>query len=225
MVRTEESQPGPLRPARATSASRGKITPVFPLLLLQTMRDMDRPDEVLEDEDLTVSLPRRLGLSDVVGRQIYRLQADVQRGSKLSAAEMEDMIRLVGRRPDAAAIFYEAGRRIAIQHWDERAAATRHTVRWLPRPMALSAAARAARRLLRQLVGDVRIRIQRRPLEVRISPSLTARADPSGTACAFYSGALEELLQRYTRRLYRVLHERCEAHGADTCEWTVRVGS
>jgi predicted hydrocarbon binding protein len=189
------------------------------------MRDMDRPEEVLEDEDLTISLPRRLGLSDVVGRQIYRLQEEVDRRRKLSASDMEDMIRLVVKRPDAEAIFREAGRRMAVQSWDARAAATRRALTWMPRPLALATATRAARRLLRQLVGDGRIRIQRKPLEIHISPCLAARADPSGTACAFYSGALEELLQRYTRRSYSILHEACEAHGSDTCEWTVRVGS
>jgi bacteriochlorophyll 4-vinyl reductase len=223
MSTTEEpTQTGtPRRPTRPGAA--GGITPVFPLLLLETMRDLDRPDEVLEDEDLTVSLPRRFGLSNVVGQQIHRFQQEVRNRRKQTAEEVEDLIRLVVRRPDAEAIFREAGRRMAIKAWDERTAPTRRALRWMPRPIALVTAVRAARRLFRQLAGNGRVRIQRKPLEMRISPSLTARADPSGTACAFHSGALEELLQRYTSRTYRVLHERCEARGAEHCEWTVRV--
>lgn len=196
---------------------------MFPLLLLETMRDMDRPPEVLEDEDLAVSLPRRFGLSDVVGRQIHRFREEVRGRRPQSVAEMEDLIRLVIRRPDAEAIFREAGRRVARHSWQERAAALRRTMRFVPRPIGLFAATRAASRLFRQLAGESQIHIHRRPVEMRITDSLTARADPSSAACSFYSGALEELLNRYTGRTYQVLHSRCQGRGAELCEWTVRV--
>jgi bacteriochlorophyll 4-vinyl reductase len=224
MTRTDPFPTGspPAAPLRAER--RNSITPIFPLLLLQTMRDMDRPEEILEDEDLTISLPRRFGLSDVVGRQIYRFQEEVRRRQPQSVADVEALIRLVGRRPDAEAIFREAGRRMANQAWGERAAGTRRALKWMPRALALLTGLRAARRLLRQLVGDGSLRIQRSPVEMLISASLTARADPTGRACAFYSGVFEELLHRYTGRAYRVLHDRCEALGNDSCEWSVRVG-
>jgi bacteriochlorophyll 4-vinyl reductase len=208
----------PTRPQR-----RHGITPVFALLLFETMRDLDRPMEVLEDEVLSVSLPRRFGLSDVVGRQIHRFGEEVKQRRLQSVAEMEDLIRLVARRPDAAEIFREAGQRMAARAWDERTTATRRVLPWMPRPVALLSAVRAAGRLFRQLVGDGRLRIQRRPVEMHVAGSITARADPTGAACAFYSGALEELLTRHTGRAYQVLHERCEAHSDTTCEWTVRV--
>ena len=63
----------PTAPERGRAAS---ITPLFPLILLETLRDRDRPEEVLEDEDVSVSLPRRLGLSDVVMVQIRRFQEE-----------------------------------------------------------------------------------------------------------------------------------------------------
>lgn len=229
MPSTERPTPGadlppqPAAPPKARRRGRG-VTSQFPLLLLQTMRDIDRPAEVLEDEDLTVSLPRRLGLSDVVGRQIQRLQEDVREKRQQSPAEVVDLMRLVVRRPDAESICREAGRRMALNAWEERSTTTRRSVRWLPRPLARLAALRAACRLFRRLVGDGRLRLHRNPIEMRITHSLTARADPTGRACAFYSGTFEELLQRYTGRLYSVVHERCEASGADVCEWTVRVG-
>jgi bacteriochlorophyll 4-vinyl reductase len=223
MSRTDPNQTLPIRPPDAGTRRRGGITPVFPLLLFETMRDMDRPSEVLEDEDLTISLPRRFGLSDVVGRQIHRFGQEVRERRMQSVAETEDLIRLVIRRPDAERIFREAGRRIAARAWEERAGAARRVLPWMPRSLALLSAVRAARRLLRSLAGTGRLRIQRRPVEMRISNSLTARADPSGTACVFYSGVLEELLTRHTSRVYQVLHERCEAHGNADCEWTVRV--
>jgi predicted hydrocarbon binding protein len=204
-------------------AGGSTITPLFPLLVLQTMRDMDRPEEVLEDEDVSVSLPRRLGLSDVVGRQIYRLQEEVRRRRHQPAVEVEDLIRLMIRRPDAEKIFREAGRRMAVREWEERAPPVRRAVRWMPRRLALVSAIRAARRLFRQIVGGGKLRIQRGPVEMRISSSFAARVDPGGSACAFYTGALEQLLTFYTQRDYRALHAHCEARGDDYCEWTVRV--
>lgn len=207
----------------AAAPGRAPVTPAFPLLLLQTMRDMDRPAEVLEDEDLSVSMPRRFGLSDVVGRQIHRFEEEVRRRRPQSAGEVENLVRLVMRRPDAEAIFREAGRRVARRAWEERAGALRRGVRWLPRTLALATALRAARRLFRSLTGGAGLRLQKRPLELRVVGSLTARADPGGRACSFYTGALEELLTRYTGRSYRALHPHCEAHGAVACVWTVRV--
>lgn len=225
MAHSEEALPLHAAAGAPAALAGGRITPMFPLLLLQTMRDMDRPAEVLEDEDVTVSLPRRFGLSDVVTRQILRFEEEVRRGRMQSAEDLEALIRLVVRRPDAEAIFREAGHRMALHAWADRATTTRRAVQWMPRPVATLTAVRAVRRLFRQLVGGGRLRVHRRPVELHLAPSLTARADPTGMACAFYSGALEELLTRYTGRVYRVVHERCQTRGAERCEWTVRVGA
>jgi bacteriochlorophyll 4-vinyl reductase len=223
MARTDDPISARSDPVDLHDRGKRRITPVFPLLLFETMRELDRPEEVLEDEDVTVSLPRRFGLSDVVGRQIHRFHQEVKQRRLQSTEEMEDLIRLVVRRPDADRIFLEAGRRMARHAWEERAGATRRALAWMPRQVALFSAVRATRRLFRRLVGTGRFRIQRRPVEMHIAGSLTARVDPTGTACVFYSGVLEELLTRHTRRVYQVVHDRCEARGADECEWTVRV--
>src|SRR5215207_6833047 len=97
----------------ATNAAAGAgatVTPVFPLILLETMRDMDRPEEYLEGEDVAVSMPRRLGLSDVVYTQIHRFREEVKRKRMQTPAVVMDLVRLVIRRPDADEIFEEAGR-------------------------------------------------------------------------------------------------------------------
>lgn len=200
------------------------IAPVFPLLLLETMRDMDRPDEVLEDEDVTTSLPRRLGLSDVVGVQIRRFQEEVRQRRLQYGAQVADLIRLVIRRPDAEGIFREAGRRMARREWDQRSAPLRGTVRFMPRPLAQLAARRAAKRLFRRLTAG-RLSISRWPLEMHIHGCLTATADPGGAACSFYAGAFGELLHLYTGRQYRVRHPQCEARGDAECRWVVEVAS
>jgi predicted hydrocarbon binding protein len=187
------------------------------------MRDRDRPREVLEDEDITVSMPRRLGLSEVVRVQIQRFQTEVRNRRSQSAAQVEDLIRLVVRRPDAEEIFQEAGERIARHSWDQRGGGMRRMVRFMPGPVARITAQRAARRMFRQLTGGSRLTVNRWPAELKIRDSLTARADPVGVACAFYAGAYSELMRQYTGREYRVLHPECETRGESPCRWVVEV--
>jgi predicted hydrocarbon binding protein len=212
------------RSASAASANPS-ITPVFPLLLLETMRDRDRPGEVLEDEDISVSMPRRLGLSEVVRRQIQHFQGEVRQRRPQRAAQVEDLIRLVVRRPDAEEIFAEAGQRVAQHAWSQRSAGFRRSVRFMPGPIARIVAQRAARRLFKQLTGGSRLVVNRWPAELRIRESLTARADPVGGACAFYGGAYAEVLREYTSREYRILHPECEARGGSFCGWSVEIAS
>ncbi len=225
MSETRPSLTSPAASATAQAAQAPTITPVFPLLLLKTLRDRDRPEEVLEDEDVARSMPRRFGLSDVVLLQIHRLEEEVRRRNFQSAHHVEDLIRLVSRRPDTEQICREAGRRIAQHDWQRRSPMLRRPIRFLPRGLALLAAQRAARRLFRQLVGTGRLAIQRWPVQLRISGSLTAHADTRGAACAFYAGAFEALLQQYTGRAYHAVHSHCEARGDERCEWTVQISA
>lgn len=199
------------------------ITPTFPLLLLETMRDMDRPAEVLEDEDLTISMPRRLGLSDVVLMQIQRLREEVRQRRPQTTDEVENLIRLVTRRPDAIRIFREASRRQAVIAWEGRSRAARRLVRFLPPTLALYAARRASRRAFAELAGTRSFRIAGRPLAVRVEGSLTAQADPGGAACTFYGGLLTEMLHHFTEQEWYVEHRECEARGGSACEWQARL--
>ena len=204
----------------AAPVATANVTPVFPLILLETMRDMDRPDEYLEGEDVAVSMPRRLGLSDVVGKQIHRFKEEVKRKRMQSPATVADLIGLVIRRPDADEIFEEAGRRVARHAWGERSGAFRRTVRWLPQGAKQRSARKAATRLFRQLAGDGAFSVGIKPVSLAITGSLTAAADPGGAACAFYTGVLSELMTQYNGRRHAAQHPRCEARGGGGCEWT-----
>lgn len=204
---------------RGATESTPSVTPLFPLLLLETLRDMDRPEEVLEGEDLTASMPRRLGLSDVVYAQIHRFREEVRRKRLQTAATVEDLIRLVIKRHDADEIFHEAGRRVALRFWEERSPAARRFVRLLPPALAVRSARRAARRLFRQMQGTAWLEVHGLPPAVRMIDPMTFRADPGGGACAFYAGVLSELLREYTGREHDVAHLHCQARGADACEW------
>ena len=208
------------RAIRGATEDKPSVNPLFPLLLLETLRDMDRPEEVLEGEDLTASMPRRLGLSDVVFTQIHRFRGEVRRRRPQTAATVEDLIRLVIKRHDADEIFMEAGRRVARRIWEERSGPARRMVRLLPAALAARSARRAAGRLFRQLQGTAWLEVHGRPPSVRMVGALTYRADPGGAACAFYAGALSELLREYTGREHPVAHPTCQARGGDACEWT-----
>ncbi len=215
MSRTSSRRPvGPNTPS---------VTPVFPLILLETMRDMDRPEELLEGEDLAASMPRRLGLSDVVYLQIHKFREETRKKSLQSSATVEDLIRLVIRRPDCDEIFEEAGRRVARRAWEEKSGASRRWTRLLPSGMKMRAAARAARRVIGQLAGTAQLQVQPRPFTVRLRGALTSNADPGGAACAFYTGVVSELMSQYGARPHNAKHVACTARGADACEWNVFV--
>src|SRR5690606_2593528 len=142
--------------SRARSAGRKEtpsVSPVFPLLLLQTMRDRDRPEEVLEDADITLSLPRRLGLSEGVRVQIHRFEEEVRHKRAQLPSQVEDLVRLVIKRPDAEEIFDEAGRRVARRFWEDRSDSARRMIHLMPRPIAMMAAQRASKRMIRELSG------------------------------------------------------------------------
>ena len=211
--------------ARGANAGASSVTPVFPLILLETLRDMDRPEEYLEGEDVAVSMPRRLGLSDVVYTQIHRFREETKRKRPQPAEVVADLIRLVIRRPDADEIFEEAGRRVARHAWGERAGVYRGMVRFFPAFLAQRHARRAARRLFRQIAGEGEMSIISRPTGVRIQGSLTGVADPGGAACAFYGGVLAELMTEYLGRKHAAQHPRCETRGAGACEWVALVVS
>jgi hypothetical protein len=200
------------------------MSPVLPLLLLETMRDRDYPDEVLEDEDISTSLPRRFGLSEVVRVQIRRFEEEVRHRRPQIPSQVEDLMRLVIRRPDAPEIFEEAGHRVARRQYEERPRWLRGAIRLLPRALALIAAQRAARRMFAEMVGPTPFRVVRRPLSLRIDTSVTARVDPTGGACRFYSGAFGELLELYTGRRYRITHPHCSGpRPGGLCEWTTEI--
>jgi predicted hydrocarbon binding protein len=209
-------------------ASRGAtddtpcVLPTLPLELLETMRDMDRPEEVLEGEELAASMPRRLGLSDIIFMQIHKLREEVKRRRPQTPATVEDLIRLVIKRPDAEEIFREAGRRVARRAWDEKSDVSRRALRLLPAGVRMRRARAATERLFRRLNGTAWLEISGRPPAVRMVGAMTVRADPGGAACAVYTGALEEIVQEYTGKAHPVEHHSCQARGAGACEWAAR---
>jgi predicted hydrocarbon binding protein len=199
----------------------GEIPASVPLVLLEAVRAHDRPAEVLEDEDLTVSLPRRFGLTGVVDTQIRQFEAAQRAGRNVRLDEVVNLMRLVLRRPDAALIMEDTGRRFAQWHFARRSPILRRLYPKLPARMRSMAAARAVRKSLKVLKAGTTITVTRQPFHVRIENCLFPRIDASGAACPFITGLLREQLRQYMETDVTASHSVCTSTGAGRCEWSV----
>jgi len=197
----------------------GTVATVLPLTLLQAVRDSDHPGEVLEDEDLPTSLPRRLGLTLVVESQIRRYEAAAP-WQPVPLADAAALMQLVLRRDDAAEVFRETGRRITLLRYGPMPRPLAAMLRKLPRGFAFAPLRTAARRLLRHLVGNASFEVKP-PLHLRMPSAPTALLEGQA-ACALYTGVLEALLERYLGEPRQVIHVRCRARGEEACEWRTR---
>lgn len=200
------------------TSKRPRVLPVFGLTLLESLRDQDLPSEFLEDDAPSVTMPRRLGLSEVVERQIQIHREAVKQRTRMTDDQVKDLIRLVVRRPDAAEIFYRAGRRLAgitargVAPW---------AARLLPRTVAFRLARRAARRGLNRLFGRSMGGFAQGPFVLEGRGLLFMEGDPSGRACRFVSGFCEAVVVDRLGPEYRVAHTQCQAHGDHQCRWSV----
>jgi len=192
----------------AETRFEGSVAPAFPLALLEAVRSHDHPGEILEDEDLTVSLPRRLGLTCVIGTQIMRYEAAQRSGGSVRLDEVVNLIRLVLRRPDAEPIMVETGQRVARWHFNKTPEAWRKLLRRLPTSFALRSARRAAVNLL---------------FTIRVHGCLAAELGEDGAdgaGCALFTGMLEEILALHTAKAVRMPGPRTNA---GVCEWSAPV--
>jgi hypothetical protein len=206
--------------ARAQPRIEGSVAPAFPLALLESVRSHDRPDEVLEDEEFTVSLPRRLGLTGVVGTQISRYEAAQRAGRDVSAEEVMSLIRLVLRRPDAEPILRETGQRIA--RWRFRRVPLIYTsvLHRAPNRLGMRSARRGVRRLLRALRLGRQIEVAK-PCVVRISEPALATLEADNAGCTLVTSLLEETVLRFTGERAVFVHDACVARGAAACTWSI----
>lgn len=194
----------------------------LPLAVLESVRNHDRPTEMLEEEDLAASLPRRLGLTGVVESQIHRYRIARRRRERIPGDDVADLLRLVLRRPDAEAILREAGRELARHHGRKPFYRMAGLARLLPNAISTRIAKRSVRRLVRRLGGSATLRVTRTPFRVHLHDSVTARTDDTGTACILYGSAIAECVHHAMGRRPDVAHVECEARGGEACVWEVR---
>jgi predicted hydrocarbon binding protein len=194
------------------------VDPLVPLVLLEAVRAVDMPDGDLEAEFVDELRTKRFGLSDTVLAQIRRYNEAVRRGQRLPFEEASGIAKLIGRRPDAEAVFREAGRVLARMTYARIPGPTRALVRSLPTLLARPLALRHLRRIgARFLAGSVRRVGATILLDVPGSPMLDAA--PRQAGCAFYEAILRELMQLLVGGVGAVEHVRCASRGEKTCEW------
>jgi hypothetical protein len=193
------------------------VDALLPLSLLEAVRDVDTPGD-LDAEFVDELRNKRLGLSDTVYSQIKRYTEAVKRRQRTSQDEATALAKLIGRRPDAEAVFRAAGRYLALESYTTISPITRKLLRLLPSIIARPWALRRSRRLAaRYLNGTVR-RVGGYVL-LDVPRSVTLGAAPGSVGCAFYESALRELLRLLIGSIGSVDHIRCDARGEGTCEW------
>lgn len=200
-----------------------KVSPAIALALLTALRASDTPAEVIEDESFRISLPRRLGLNEVVDRQMRRYSEINDRRGTISADEFASLLGLIDRRPDAGAIFAAAGRELGEARFSPPGAVDRTRDRLTPAGMKRRRLLRGMTEVARELqpgssitpvseAGEDGIDIREPPL---------AMATIEGAGCDLLTGALEVCVARLAGNAHGIDHPRCVARGDDLCRWTV----
>ena len=204
-------------------ATDARISPAVGLALLESLRSADLPDEEsLEHLDLPEE-PRRLGLSAAVVEQIQRYGQLRERRDALPAREVASLFELISRRPDAGAVFGEAGRRLARRELGEPVLRFRLSSVTLPRSARYRLALRRMKRLARQVTPEGEVRVERKPPRLSVRGSLPARAVGGSDGCALLRGAMEAVLDAYRAGDVKIEHRRCEGRDDARCVWVVRT--
>jgi predicted hydrocarbon binding protein len=193
------------------------VDALLPLSLLEAVRDVDTPGD-LDSEFVDELRNKRLGLSDTVYLQIKRYADAVRKGQRTAQEESVALAKLIGRRPDAEAVFRAAGRYLARESYGTINPFTRSVLRFVPsvvaRPLALrrvrAIAGRYANGSVRRVGGYVLLDVPR---------SVTLNTAPASVGCAYYEAMLRELLRLLIGGVGSVDHVRCAGRGEGTCEW------
>lgn len=196
------------------TTDRPRVASAVALTLLEVIREQDRPTEILESEDPSVTMPRKLGLSDVVERQINQYRGEARKGARITDVEFGDLIRLVIRRPDSPEVFFQAGEMLGELR-------VRRPRRFLPRGLLYALARRRVKKKLKALFGR---RIGGFAagafiLEGRTLPFI--QHDPGGDACELVTGLCQTLLARSLHGNVLVMHTACESRKDALCRWSL----
>lgn len=201
----------------ARDSGKARVAAVVGLSLLEVIRALDLPTEVLASEDPTQTMPRRLGLSGVVDQQIRLYREQVRRRERITDQQARDLFHLVLRRPDSEEAFLKAGQLLG-----ERAPPLRGLRRLYPEKAKYSLARREVRRRIRRLLGRPVGGFAHGPFTLEAKGHFLLDMDPGGDACTLLSGLAGAILSRYLRREVEVRHTSCEARKQDLCRWVVR---
>lgn len=195
---------------------KGRVASVVGLSLLEVIRALDLPTEVLASEDPTQTMPRRLGLSDVVDQQIRLFREQVRKKERITDQQVHDLFHLVLRRPDSEEAFLQAGELLAGDGRPSKG------FRRFSRENALYALSRRqTRKLIRSLFGRHVGGFAHGPFTLEAKGHFLLDLDPGGDGCALVTGLSQGILSRNLRRQIKVAHTSCEARKQDLCRWVV----
>lgn len=191
----------------------------IPLSLLEAVRRKDTPETDTEEEEYVQELRnKRLGLSDTVYQQIRRYSDAAKRGHAIPYAEATGLGTLIGRRPDAAELFDNAGKILANDVYEAISGTLRKTIRVVPsivaRPLALSQVRQFTSRFF-----DGTLTRSGSSLALTITDSVTVNSGPHSVGCTYYASALRELLRLLLSGGGLVDHVSCLQRGDKRCEW------
>jgi predicted hydrocarbon binding protein len=125
---------------------------------------------------------------------------------------------LIGRRPDAEAVFRAAGRYLAAEAYQSISPLTRRLLLVLPSLIARPIALRHCRRLSNRYFNGRVSRIGS-SIYLEVARSVTAGTAPRSIGCAYYEAGLKELLRLMVNSVGGVEHVRCSTRGEGSCSW------
>ncbi|MGQ0537897.1 MAG: hypothetical protein ACT4R6_03035 [Gemmatimonadaceae bacterium] len=192
----------------------------LPLSFLEAVRSVDSPDKFAEAEIELVGELRnkRLGLSDTVYMQIQRYSEAVKRNQRTARDEAIALAKLIGRRPDAEAVFRQAGRILALEAYRTLPFTSRALVRLLPGLIKKALTTRNLKRLAgRYFNGEVAR--SGGSIYLEVASSVTLDAAPRAAGCAYYEAGLREMLRLLVNSGGVVEHIRCASRAEGTCRW------
>jgi predicted hydrocarbon binding protein len=193
------------------------VDALLPLSLLEAVRDVDTPGD-LDQEFVDELRNKRLGLSDTVYLQIKRYSDAVRKGQRTGQDEAVGLARLIGRRPDAEAVFRAAGQFLARQAYRTINPLTRRMLRLLPSFLARPVALRRSRAIAERYTNG-RVRRMGGYVLLDVPDSVTLNTAPGSIGCSYYEAMLRELLKLMIGSVGSVDHVRCAGRGEGTCEW------
>lgn len=205
------------------AGSAPRVHAVVPLALLEAMRGLDAPVADGMDEYHSELQTKRLGMSPTVAAQIERHRDLAAREARVAADEVIALLRLVGRRSDAALVFSDAGRRAARYAVERIGRLARLWQRLLPGRLRDRMGLRLARGAVAR-VFDLSLAREGERVVVSAARPPTAQATPDGAACAFYGSAVAAVLRTLTTFDGAVVHPACRARGDAQCRWQTAGG-
>jgi len=199
----------------SSDAAKPRIQARLALTILEVLQSQDAPNEVLEDENVAQTMPRRLGLSDVVDRQVQHYRAEARRRARITDEQFQDLVKLVVRRPDAPEVFWRVGRRTAD------AGGRTLLSKALPEALLHARLRRRVGRRLKAIFGRQIGGFSEGPFTLEGRDMLFVRQTPGGESCYLVSGFCQSIVEEVLGEEYHVVHDRCEARSDGCCRWTI----